>query len=101
MALLPIVSPPFALAVSAISLFGRSGIITRDLLGLRVDIYSWPDVMIPIIDVQLPPFGLTSIMALTFFPIAYIMLMAMMRALDPSLGEAAATGLEDVETLVR
>ncbi len=29
-------------------------------------------------------------MSLTFFPIAYIMLMGMMRALDPSLGEAAA-----------
>ena len=59
-ALLPIVSPPFALAVAAISLFGRSGIITRDLLGLRVDIYGLP--------------GLTLVMSLTFFPIAYIML---------------------------
>lgn len=76
MALLPIVSPPFALAVAAISLFGRSGIITRDLLGLRVDIYGLP--------------GLTLVMALTFFPIAYIMLMGMMRALDPSLDEASA-----------
>lgn len=76
MALLPIVSPPFALAVAAISLFGRSGIITRDLLGLRVDIYGLP--------------GLTLVMSLTFFPIAYIMLMGMMRALDPSLDEAAA-----------
>lgn len=76
MALLPIVSPPFALAVATISLFGRSGIITRDLLGLRVDIYGLP--------------GLTLVMALTFFPIAYIMLMGMMRALDPSLDEASA-----------
>jgi iron(III) transport system permease protein len=75
-ALLPIVSPPFALAVATISLFGRSGIITRDLLGLRVDIYGLP--------------GLTLVMSLTFFPIAYIMLMGMMRALDPSLGEAAS-----------
>ena len=75
-ALLPIVSPPFAFAVAAISLFGRSGIITRDLLGLRVDIYGLP--------------GLTLVMSLTFFPIAYIMLMGMMRALDPSLDEAAA-----------
>jgi iron(III) transport system permease protein len=75
-ALLPIVSPPFAFAVAAISLFGRSGIITRDLLGLRVDIYGLP--------------GLTLVMSLTFFPIAYIMLMGMMRALDPALDEAAA-----------
>ncbi len=39
---------------------------------------------------SLPPAGLTVVMALTFFPIAYIMLMGMMRALDPSLDEAAA-----------
>ncbi|MFV2064915.1 MAG: ABC transporter permease, partial [Chloroflexota bacterium] len=95
MALLPIVSPPFALSVAAISLFGRSGIITRDLLGMRLDIYSWPDLTLldlpgslPRID--LPPLGLTVVMSLTFFPIAYIMLMGMMRALDPSLDEAAA-----------
>ncbi len=84
MALLPIVSPPFALAVAAISLFGRSGMITRDLLGVRLDIYRWPDIGF------LPPAGLTAVMALTFFPIAYIMLMGMMRALDPSLEEAAS-----------
>jgi iron(III) transport system permease protein len=90
MALLPIVSPPFALAVAAISLFGRSGIITHDLLGIRFDIYSWPDVQLPFLGIQAPPLGLTLIMSLTFFPIAYILLMGMMRALDPSLGEAAA-----------
>jgi iron(III) transport system permease protein len=90
MALLPIVSPPFALAVATISLFGRSGLITRDIFGIRLDIYSWPDLQIPGIGLQLPPLGLTAVMALTFFPIAYIMLMGMMRALDPSLDEAAA-----------
>jgi iron(III) transport system permease protein len=90
MALLPIVSPPFALAVATISLFGRSGLITRDLMGIRLDIYRWPDLQIPGLELQLPPMGLTAVMALTFFPIAYIMLMGMMRALDPSLDEAAA-----------
>lgn len=76
LALLPIVSPPFALAIAAISLFGRSGIITRDLLGLRVDIYGLP--------------GLTLVMSLSFFPVAYVSLMGLMRALDPALDEAAA-----------
>jgi iron(III) transport system permease protein len=75
-ALLPIVSPPFALAISAISLFGRSGIITRDLLGMRVDIYGLP--------------GLTLVMSLSFFPVAYVSLAGLMRALDPALDEAAA-----------
>jgi iron(III) transport system permease protein len=95
MALLPIVSPPFALAVATIFLFGRSGMITKDIFGVRMDIYSWPDVqldsgIVGLPGIQLPPLGLTLIMSLTFFPIAYIMLMGMMRALDPSLGEAAA-----------
>jgi len=95
MALLPIVSPPFALAVAAIFLFGRSGMITKDIFGIRFDIYSWPDAqldlgIVGLPGIQLPPLGLTLIMSLTFFPIAYIMLMGMMRALDPSLGEAAA-----------
>jgi iron(III) transport system permease protein len=75
MALLPIVSPPFALAVSAIVLFGRSGIITRDLLGVRFDIYGLP--------------GLTLVMSLSFFPVAYVSLAGLMRALDPALDEAA------------
>ncbi len=76
LALLPIVSPPFALAISVISLFGRSGIITRDLLGMRVDIYGLP--------------GLTLVMSLSFFPVAYVSLTGLMRALDPALDEAAA-----------
>ncbi len=76
LALLPIVSPPFALAIAAISLFGRSGIITRDLLGLRVDIYGLP--------------GLTLVMSLSFFPVAYVSLAGLMRSLDPALDEAAA-----------
>src|SRR5690606_40596661 len=34
-ALLPIVSPPFAVATAVITLFGRSGLITNQLLGLE------------------------------------------------------------------
>ena len=75
MALLPIVSPPFALALSAIVLFGRSGIITRDLLGLDFNIYGLQ--------------GMVLVMSLSFFPVAYISLSGLMRALDPALDEAA------------
>ncbi len=75
MALLPIVSPPFALALSAIVLFGRSGLITRDLLGLDVNIYGLQ--------------GMVLVMSLSFFPVAYISLAGLMRALDPALDEAA------------
>jgi iron(III) transport system permease protein len=75
MALLPIVSPPFALALSAIVLFGRSGLITRDLLGLDFNIYGLQ--------------GMVLVMSLSFFPVAYISLSGLMRALDPALDEAA------------
>ncbi|MCA1588188.1 MAG: hypothetical protein LC744_05950 [Chloroflexi bacterium] len=70
MALLPVVSPPFALALAAIILFGRSGLITRDLLGIPFNIYGLP--------------GLTLVMSLSFFPVAYITLSGLFRALDPS-----------------
>ncbi len=75
MALLPIVSPPFALALAAIILFGRSGFITRDLLGMDFNIYGLQ--------------GLVLVMSLSFFPVAYISLSGLMRALDPALDEAA------------
>jgi iron(III) transport system permease protein len=75
MALVPIVSPPFALALSAIVLFGRSGLITRDLLGLDFNIYGLQ--------------GMVLVMSLSVFPVAYISLAGLMRALDPALDEAA------------
>ncbi len=73
--ILPIISPPFAVAMSTIVLFGRSGLITKRLLGLRYDIYGLD--------------GLILVMAISFFPVAYLTLVGMMRALDPALEEAA------------
>ena len=73
--ILPIISPPFAVAMSTIVLFGRSGLITKRLLGLRYDIYGLD--------------GLILVMAISFFPVAYLTLLGMMRALDPALEEAA------------
>ncbi|BCX03699.1 MAG: iron ABC transporter permease [Candidatus Roseilinea sp.] len=75
-ALVPVVSPPFAVAIAIIVLFGRSGFITYSLLGLRPDIYGLP--------------GLTMAMVLSFFTVAYLNLAALMEGLDPALDEAAA-----------
>ncbi|MDY7078482.1 MAG: iron ABC transporter permease [Chloroflexota bacterium] len=72
---MPVISPPFAVAMSTIVLFGRSGLITKRLLGIRYDIYGLD--------------GLVLVMAISFFPVAYLTLLGMMRALDPSLEEAA------------
>ena len=77
LALLPIVSPPFAVATAVITLFGRSGIITRDLLGVTPTLYGLP--------------GLTIVLSLSFFPAAYMNMLGLMRSLDPSLDEAAAS----------
>ncbi|MGH3991730.1 MAG: hypothetical protein ACRDSN_04610, partial [Pseudonocardiaceae bacterium] len=38
-ALVPIVSPPFAIATATIVLYGRSGLISNGLLGFDYDIY--------------------------------------------------------------
>jgi iron(III) transport system permease protein len=80
MALVPTVSPPFAIAMSTILLFGRNGLITRKLLGIRFgpgvnDIYGLD--------------GLVFVQIITFFSIAYLILRAMLERLDPSMEEAA------------
>lgn len=75
MALMPIISPPFAVATAAIILFGRSGIITYKLLGLRYNIYGVG--------------GLSLVLILSLFPVAYMNLKGMLEALDPALDEAA------------
>src|SRR5512138_2240480 len=82
LALLPTVSPPFALALSMILLFGRNGLITRKLLGIEYvqganDIYGLD--------------GLVIVQTITFFSVAYLMLRAMLERLNPSMEEAAAS----------
>jgi iron(III) transport system permease protein len=74
-AIVPIVSPPFAIAMSIITLFGRSGLITKRLLGLRYDIYGAD--------------GLIFALTISFIPLAYLSLLGMIRGLDPALDEAA------------
>lgn len=82
LALLPTVSPPFALALSMILLFGRSGLVTKKLLGITYvqgmnDIYGLD--------------GLVIVQTITFFSVAYLILRAMLERLSPSMEEAAAS----------
>lgn len=74
-ALIPVISPPFAAATAIIVLFGRSGIISRGVFGVRYDIYGLD--------------GLLIVLSLSFFTVAYLNLRGMMEALDPALDEAA------------
>ena len=80
LALVPTVSPPFAIALSTILLFGRNGLITRRLLGITFtpganDIYGMD--------------GLVLVQVITFFSAAYLILKAMLERVEPSLEEAA------------
>ena len=75
-ALLPIVSPPFAVATAVITLFGRRGLITYRVLGLQdFTIYGLP--------------GLTLVLSVSFFPVAYMNFKGLLEHLDPALDEAA------------
>ncbi len=78
--LLPTISPPFAIAIAAILLFGRNGLITRQMLGMRFgpganDIYGLD--------------GLIFVQIITFFPVAYLIIRAMLERIDASMEEAA------------
>lgn len=76
LAILPVVSPPFLVALSAILLFGRVGLITRGLLGMQdANIYGFH--------------GLVLVEVLTHFPIAFLLLIGLLQNIDPSLEEAA------------
>ena len=73
--MLPVVSPPFVLSLSMIMLFGRSGLITRKLLGIYdSNVYGLG--------------GIAIVQTLTFFPVCYLMLKGLLKNIDPSLEEA-------------
>ena len=75
-AMLPMISPPFAVALSIILLFGSRGFITNTLFGLRdANIYGLK--------------GLILVQTLSFFPIAYLLLVGMLKSIDPSIEDAA------------
>jgi iron(III) transport system permease protein len=75
LAILPMISPPFVISLAAILLFGRSGLITRSLLGIRSDIYGF--------------WGLMLTQTLSFFPVGYLMLTNLLQNIDPSIEEAS------------
>jgi iron(III) transport system permease protein len=75
-ATLPIVSPPFILSLSIIFLFGRQGLITRGLLGIRnYDVYGIKSLIV--------------VQAVSFFPVAYLTLSGILESIDDSVEDAA------------
>lgn len=74
--LLGLFSPPFVGALAIILLFGRSGLVTSQLLGLDVSLYGWH--------------GVWFAQTLSFFPLAYLVLVGVLRRVPGSLEQAAA-----------
>ncbi len=80
LALIPIVSPPFAIAMATILLFGRNGLVTAKFFGMEFtqemnDIYGMD--------------GLVFVQTITFFSVSYLIIRAMMERLNPAMEEAA------------
>ena len=74
--MLPIISPPFAGAISILFLFGFNGLITRQLLGLTdFSIYGFG--------------GVVASQIFTFMPIAYLSLRGVLAGINPTLEDAA------------
>jgi len=77
-ALLPIISPPFIMALAVVLLFGRSGLITRSVFGIRnANVYGFQSLIL--------------IQCLAFTPIAYLNIRGMLQSLDSALEDASAS----------
>jgi ABC-type sulfate transport system permease component len=78
--LVPTISPPFAIALAAILLFGRSGLVTKELLHIR---YGPGDTGVYGLG------GIVFVQIITFFPVAYLIIRGLLERIDPSMEEAA------------
>ena len=74
-AILPIFSPPFAVAFSYLLMFGRLGLITHTFLGLKWSILGWH--------------GLWLAQTISFFPFAAMAILPVLEGIHPTLEVAA------------
>ncbi len=75
MVLLPLMAPSVITGLAFIMLFGRHGMITWKLLGIRTDLYGW--------------IGLWIVQTIAFFPLAYMTISNVLRSISPNLELAA------------
>ncbi len=87
--ILPLFSPPFMVAFSYLMMFGKNGLITAHLLGLRVSIFGWH--------------GLWLSETIAFFPVAALVMEGVLQSIAPSLEYAGrnlgATGFTLFRTI--
>jgi iron(III) transport system permease protein len=86
-AMLPLFAPPFMVAFAYILMFGRQGLITQTLLGLDVNIFGWQ--------------GLWLVQTVAFFPLAMLIIIGVLEAINPSLEHAARNLGADEWTVAR
>lgn len=88
-AILPLFSPPFMVAFSYMMMFGRNGLITYRLLGLRTNIFGWH--------------GLWLSQTISFFPVAAMVIESALRSISPNVEYAGrnlgATGMRLLRTV--
>jgi iron(III) transport system permease protein len=82
MTILPLITPPFVVAMALIVLFGRTGIVT-------VALWEWFDIPRSRWIYGLPGVLLAQVLAQA--PISFLLLDGALRAISPSLEEASAT----------
>ncbi len=87
MAMLPLFAPPFMVAFAYILMFGRQGLITKTVLGLDANIFGWH--------------GLWLVQTVAFFPLAMLIIIGVLEAVNPSLEHAARNLGADEWTVVR
>lgn len=78
LSILPLMSPPFIVALSYILLFGGRGLVTYHLLGKTFNLYGWH--------------GLWLVQTVSFFTYAYLIMESVLGRLNPTL-EYAAKGM--------
>ena len=87
--ILPLFSPPFMVAFSYLMMFGKNGLITAHLLGMRISLFGWH--------------GLWLSETIAFFPIAALVMEGVLQSISPSLEYAGrnlgATGFKLFRTI--
>jgi len=87
--ILPLFSPPFMVAFSYMMMFGKNGLISYQLFGIRLNIFGWH--------------GLWLSETIAFFPIAALVMEGVLQSIAPSLEYAGrnlgATGFKLFRTV--
>lgn len=77
MGILPLFAPPFMVAFAYILMFGRQGLITREMLGLNLNIFGWH--------------GLWLSQTIAFFPLSMTIIRGVLLGIHPSSEQASLT----------